>query len=325
MFLYRLILKEGGKAAPVFSNPQWFLIFIAFLTFITTSAQIAAYHSSLLTAGDSLFQLEQWEQAKEKYQVYLTDTVSNPVTWNRLGYCDYNLGLQQQAISHYQKALTLNPAPPVRQVIEVRLARSYGQLKNEKEAILWLTKAAQSGYQDIREIDRLKDFDFVRHTAVFEPVYKKIYSNAYPCSADPRQRDFDFWIGEWDVFQNGTEQLVGHSRVEKVSGECALLENWESSRGYSTGKSLNYFNALTNSWEQDWIGSRGGPQRYLNGVYKDSAMRFTYESMNNGKKITGHFIFYNLGPDKVRQYQDASGDGGKTFTVSYDFIYIRRK
>lgn len=300
------------------------VILIIMIHVITISAQTNA-HRSKLQAADSLFQAQQWKTAKEKYQQYVTDTVTNPVTWNRLGFCNYHLGLYLQSVSNYEKALTLNPAPPIKSVIEIRLARSFAQLKNEKESIQWLEKAVQSGYTDISEIDKLKDFDTYRPSPAFQSVFKKIYSNAYPCSIDPKHREFDFWIGEWDVFQNGTTQLVGHSIVQKISGECALLENWTASRGGGNGKSINYVDGQTNSWEQDWIGSMGGPQRYLNGVYKDSAMRFTYESMNNGQKVTGNFIFFNMGPDKVRQYQDASADGGKTFSVSYDFIYIRRK
>lgn len=318
------ILKIHPAKITLFAISKCFLILFAFFYCTTLIAQTVD-RQIVLRAADSLFQLQQWEPAKERYQQYLNDTVTNPITWNRLGYCDYNLGLYHQSIHNYEKALILNPASPVKYVIEIRLARSYGQLKNEKEIIQWLEKAARSGYKDINEINKLKDFDAVRNKAAFKAVYKKIYNNAYPCSADSRQREFDFWIGEWDVFQNGTNQLVGHSLVQKVSGECALLENWEASSGGGTGKSLNYFDVLNNSWEQDWIGSMGGAQRYLNGVYKDSAMRFTYEAMNNGKKVTGNFIFYNLGPGKVRQYQDASEDGGRTVTVSYDFIYIRKK
>ena len=305
-----------------FSRAGCFILSILFLA-ISAPAQKKS-HRSLIQAADSLFQLQQWQAAKEKYQQYMSDTVTNPVAWNRLGFCNYHLGLYQQSISHYEKALTLDPAPPIKTVIEIRLARSYGQLKNEKESIRWLEKAVQSGYRDISEIDKLKDFDAYRQGASFKETYKKIYNSAYPCAADPKQREFDFWIGEWDVFQNGTTQLVGHSIVQKISGECALLENWTASRG-GNGKSINYVDGQTNTWEQDWIGSMGGPQRYLNGVYKDSAMRFTYESVSNGQQVTGNFIFFNMGPDKVRQFQDASTDGGKTFTVSYDFIYIRRK
>lgn len=289
------------------------------------AAQVIPPHTALLQVADSLYQLQQWGQAKEKYRQYLKDSAHQPMSWQRLGYCNHHLGLYKEAISNYEKALSLNPFQQLKFAIEVRVARSYAQLKNGKAALQWLEKAVQSGYQDVNEIDRISDFDAIKGSKEFKDLYKRIYNKAYPCSADAKSKEFDFWVGEWDVYQNGTNVLVGYSRVEKISGECALLENWTALAGTGTGKSLNYYDAVANSWEQDWIGSTGGPQRYVNGVYKDSAMRFTYENVTNGKKTTGNFIFYNLGPDKVRQYQDSSDDGGKTFTVMYDFLYVRKK
>jgi len=35
--------------------------------------------------------------------------------------------------------------------------------------------------------------------------------------------------------------------------------------------------------------------------------------------------FFNLGPDKVRQLVERSSDDGKTWQVSYDFIYTRSR
>jgi hypothetical protein len=35
--------------------------------------------------------------------------------------------------------------------------------------------------------------------------------------------------------------------------------------------------------------------------------------------------FTPLGPDKVRQFEENSSDGGKTWTVGYDFTYVRKK
>ena len=145
-----------------------------------------------------------------------------------------------------------------------------------------------------------------------------------PCSTEPRTHDFDFWIGEWDVYQTGTHSLVGHSLVQSVSGGCSLLENWNATTA-NNGKSLNYYDVNAGAWEQDWIGSAGGSQRYLNGEYKNGAMHFTYESVSGGQKVTGNFFFYNIDKNTVRQYQDMSTDGGKTYTVAYDFTYIRKK
>lgn len=145
-----------------------------------------------------------------------------------------------------------------------------------------------------------------------------------PCSTEPHSHDFDYWIGEWDVYPTGAKNLVGHSVVQSISEGCAILENWTDAKG-NTGKSINYYNPSTRKWEQDWIGSGGGPQRYLNGEYKNGIMHFTYESTAKGKKITGNFKFYNMGKDTVRQYQDVINDDGKTVTVSYDLTYVRKK
>lgn len=145
-----------------------------------------------------------------------------------------------------------------------------------------------------------------------------------PCSNEPHSHDFDFWIGEWDVYATGTKVLVGHSIVQSISGGCGILENWTAVKG-GTGKSINYYNPATGKWEQDWIGAGGGPQRYLNGIYKDSAMQFTYESTTaKNKPISGNFKFYNIDKNTVRQYQDVNNDDGKTVTVSYDFTYVRK-
>jgi hypothetical protein len=55
-------------------------------------------------------------------------------------------------------------------------------------------------------------------------------------------------------------------------------------------------------------------------------MRFTFEQLNpQGGKQTGRFIFFNEGPDQVRQFNEVSSDGGKTWTTLYDFVYKRKK
>ncbi len=147
----------------------------------------------------------------------------------------------------------------------------------------------------------------------------------FPCMVNAHAREFDFWVGEWDVFVTGTQRQAGHSLVQMISGGCALLENWDSPA--STGKSINFIDPNTNKWKQSWAGSyANGVQEFVNGEYKDSAMHFDYETeMHSGNKITGRFIFYNQGPDQVRQFSESSTDGGKTWTTNYDFTYIRKK
>ena len=279
---------------------------------------------SSLQMADSLYAKQDWKGARQNYLKYINDTSTNAIAWNRLGYSNHNLGFYDEALKDYQKALENKPSPPVRGVALERMARVYSLLNKPDVASDCLLKVGATGYKILPDLDTLADFKNVRQAANYSDIKKKIYESVYPCAAEPHSHDFDFWIGEWEVYQTGSKYLVGHSVVQSIAGECAILENWTSTQA-QTGKSINYYNPSMNKWEQDWIGSGGGPQRYLNGEYKDNVMHFTYESMANGKKITGNFKFYNMSKDTVRQYQDVNNDDGKTVTVSYDFTYVRKK
>lgn len=151
-------------------------------------------------------------------------------------------------------------------------------------------------------------------------------ANPFPCQDDKRTKEFDFWLGDWDVYARGTNTLVGKSKIESASGGCMVLENWTSASG-SNGKSMNYVDPLTKKWIQVWVGSAGintqNITRFYDGEYRDGAMRFVFDREANGTKIIGRFIFYNEGPNQVRQFNETSSDGGKTWTTSYDFIYKR--
>ena len=153
------------------------------------------------------------------------------------------------------------------------------------------------------------------------------FETIYPCSKEPRNHDFDFWIGDWICYRTGTEVLAGYSHIESMAGGCAILENYSSTQGYS-GKSFNYYDTVTGKWVQDWIGS-GGPgdrQHYDQGEFKNGQMHFSYQTANpQGERILGNFIFYYISRDSVRQYQDVTDNNGKTISVTYDLTYIRKK
>ncbi len=74
------------------------------------------------------------------------------------------------------------------------------------------------------------------------------------CSED--HKAFDFWIGEWEVFQSDGSQ-VGINVITKEQDSCILRENWTSSNGTFTGSSTNFYNKQANQWEQLWIDNTG--------------------------------------------------------------------
>src|SRR5215471_14346391 len=72
------------------------------------------------------------------------------------------------------------------------------------------------------------------------------------CS-NPKAHEFDFWIGKWTVYKNGTDTIVGYSEIKPMADGCAILESYKSARNSYTGNSLNKYNFETGKWQQFWV------------------------------------------------------------------------
>lgn len=281
--------------------------------------------SVTMSRADSFYYAFDWKNAKSYYERLLKDTSHDAIHLNRIAFANQNLGNYTIANTYYQRALLSNPNPAVKASILSRMARVSAILNKTDEAFTNLDSAIIAGYINLSEIDTSKDFNNIRNDSRFKKTRERVYGIVNPCMANPQAREFDFWIGEWDVYPAGAKNIVGHSLIQMVSSGCALLENWTSP--LSNGKSLNFVDGITHRWKQVWVGSyANGIQDFVNGEYKDSAMRFTFENYDaQGNKIMGRFIFYNQGPNQVRQFNETSNDGGKIWVTSYDFTYVRKK
>ena len=74
------------------------------------------------------------------------------------------------------------------------------------------------------------------------------------CESLPGFSQFDFWVGDWEVFDSNTGNKVGENSIHKQEQGCLLLEEWRGASG-STGMSLNYYNPVTREWRQVWVSS----------------------------------------------------------------------
>ncbi|WAT18526.1 hypothetical protein OZN62_02795 [Aurantiacibacter sp. MUD11] len=141
-----------------------------------------------------------------------------------------------------------------------------------------------------------------------------------PCAAEEFAA-FDFWVGEWDVYQTGTETQVATSRIEKVSNGCAVRETWMPLRG-GTGSSLTTLDPQTGTWHQLWVGAQPGRVLFEGGPV-DGAMILTgyWGQDQQGQPILVRMT-YTLGEDgSVRQYGQASSDHGQSWSDSFDLTY----
>ena len=75
-----------------------------------------------------------------------------------------------------------------------------------------------------------------------------------PCT-DDIFRQFDFWVGEWEVFTPDGKK-AGENSIKIEENGCLLVERWKSANG-GTGQSYNYVDLATNKWRQIWVANWG--------------------------------------------------------------------
>jgi len=140
---------------------------------------------------------------------------------------------------------------------------------------------------------------------------------AAPCSA-PEYRQFDFWLGEWEV-TNPSGEIVGKNTITSTIGGCAVHERWEGAKG-GTGESVNAYDRLTNTWHQTWVGDRGLVLR-LEGVLRDGSMVLEGETARPDGTSLQRITWTPAADGSVRQFWESSADDGQTWTVSFDGTY----
>jgi len=136
-------------------------------------------------------------------------------------------------------------------------------------------------------------------------------------------RQFDFWVGRWDVY-GPKGKKAGENRIEVIAEGCALLEQWTGSGGFS-GKSLNIYDAADRRWHQTWVDS-GGTLLVLAGglVERSMVMSGVTPSPTDPTRTVQQRITWTPNADgSVRQLWESSADGGKSWAVVFDGRYVR--
>ena len=141
-----------------------------------------------------------------------------------------------------------------------------------------------------------------------------------PC-ADERSHQFDFWIGEWDVYAEG--ELAGSNSIQPILDGCVLLESWVGSGG-SKGSSFNFFNPGTREWQQFWVWKKGTTLE-LSGRFTGNRMVLEGKSKGkDGGEIFNRITWFKNDDATVRQHWETSTDQGKKWATAFDGLYKRR-
>src|SRR4051794_2136070 len=145
-------------------------------------------------------------------------------------------------------------------------------------------------------------------------------SNPASCTSS-EYRQFDFWIGDWDVFESGSSTSSAHVRVDRILGGCVLREHYEDSTAL-VGESLTTYDTSRKLWHQTWVTNRGRLLT-IEGSQKDGSMVLdgAYYRDNQEVRVRGSWV--PLG-SSVREMAVTSDDAGKTWKPWFDLSFRPR-
>lgn len=229
-------------------------------------------------------------------------------------------GRAEAALEAFRKAREGGLPPQMTVVQEIRALVALGR---SDEAVAQLATVPAPAGGIVAAVGAYDDLVSFRERADARVELERLR----PCSSE-RRREFDFWVGRWNVTNEAGDQELGSSVITRRHGGCAIVEEWTSASG-SSGSSLNLFDERTQKWHQFWVDASGtnwlswdeeGNPATIRGGVVDGEMVMVAAAgttpMARGR--------WKLMPDgRVRQIFETSVDGGKEWAIGFEGYYSR--
>ena len=214
-------------------------------------------------------------------------------------------------------------APPVNP-IQAALDSARGSVRagDADAAVATLEALAAGGFTAVGVITGDEDLATLAGHQGFDALVAQMTVSAFPCEHDPKFREFDFWVGSWDVHVgNGT--FAGRNTIESAQRGCLLIENWSSATGGS-GMSINYLDEASGEWVQIW-NDGSGSQINIRGGLTDEGMLLegTIHYVANDQTLPFRGLWTPLEDGRVRQYFEQGNADGTEWSPWFEGFYTR--
>ena len=143
-----------------------------------------------------------------------------------------------------------------------------------------------------------------------------------PGCTGPEHRQFDFWVGRWDVYRTGTETRVGASLIESLSRGCLIRETWMPANAPG-GSSLNHYDRGERRWHQSWYDGANAHVEFAGGLAGGKMVLTGFWPHASGPNTHGliRMSYSREAAGAVRQYGEISTDHGLSWRPFFDLTY----
>ena len=258
----------------------------------------------------------QWDEAITALRAIIKADPTDAQAQFMLGYALHASGDLDNAILAHKKATKM---PGVAAQAYYNLGCAYALKGQTNDAFEALETAIDMGVRDESQFKGDSDLKSLRSDERWKTMLKSIDQLTQAETA------LHFWVGEWDCYDTTSGKLGGNNTLSFRVGKNVVHESWTSAGGQFSGESWNVYNRNTNEWEQTWVDSAGS-RLFITAKCNDESVEgllFEGENVVPGskpKKTRMHVRPIDDG--RVMQTGFTSNDNGKTWTQSYEFVYV---
>ncbi|WP_421753040.1 hypothetical protein [Croceimicrobium sp.] len=142
-----------------------------------------------------------------------------------------------------------------------------------------------------------------------------------PCACcEAPFRQFDFWLGNWEV-RDTSGQVLGNNSIVKAKGDCLIQEHWQGQSGGS-GHSMNYYASTDSSWHQLWVGGDGTILNLVGGLENDAmVLRSQAFKSKSGVMLRHQIQWIPLADGSLIQHWQLINEKGKALKSLFYGVY----
>jgi hypothetical protein len=140
-----------------------------------------------------------------------------------------------------------------------------------------------------------------------------------PACATPHHREFDYFIGNFKVFDKAGKQ-IGTDEVSLEMNGCALLERWH---GRTTeGVGYSGYDDTRKEWVQTFF-QNDGTVLVFRGNMTKAGMLISGIDYPKPRIVEHNRVLFRRLPDGFEEYWTVSTDNGKSWRVVFDGFFRR--
>lgn len=212
-------------------------------------------------------------------------------------------------------------------IVSLMKAKAHVLTGENENALSHLKESADAGLLSYTNLNEDEFWQSLRKRSEFNDILQIVHKNVFPCMHSERHRDFDFWIGEWEVYGNLEKEgpLFGRNNITQTQGGCLIMENWQSATG-GTGTSMNFYDGLKQQWVQRWVDPSGTTIDYSGGLDIQGRMRLVgkIHYLNQENPIRDfRGTWTQLENGVVEQFFEESIDQGESWYPWFKGYYFR--